>query len=56
MNVAVLTHVRRLFRSGIRHIDRHNQRAWVMSVRFLGKRWLLSERVRRIVPNPTASP
>ena len=41
MNITYLTRVRKHFASGIAHIDRHNQRAWVKSVRFLGTKWLL---------------
>lgn len=41
MNTTMLTRVRKHFASGIAHIDRHNQRAWVKSVRFLGTKWLL---------------
>ena len=41
MKINMLTRVRALFKSGIRSTDRHNQRAWVKSVRFLGTKWLI---------------
>jgi hypothetical protein len=41
MNITMLTRVRQHFNSGMRSIDRHNQRQWVKSVRFLGTKWLL---------------
>jgi len=41
MNIEMLTRVRKHFASGIRSTDRHNQRQWVKSVRFLGTKWLL---------------
>jgi hypothetical protein len=41
MNIEMLTRVRALFKSGIRSTDRHNRRAWVKSIRFLGTKWLL---------------
>ena len=41
MKINMLTRVRQHFNSGIRSTDRHNQRAWVKSVRFLGTKWLL---------------
>lgn len=30
-----------------RSTNRHNQRAWVRSVRFLGSRWLLAQPIKR---------
>ena len=49
MNTKLLTHVRRLFNSPdvARHVNRHNQRQWVRSIRFLGDRWLLAGHVQR---------
>ena len=41
MKINMLTRVRKHFNSGMRSIDRHNQRAWVKSVRFLGTKWLI---------------
>jgi hypothetical protein len=41
MKINMLTRVRKLFASGIRSTDRHNRRAWVKSVRFLGTKWLI---------------
>lgn len=41
MKINMLTRVRALFKSGIRSTDRHNRRAWVKSIRFLGTKWLL---------------
>lgn len=31
-----------------KHINRHNQRAWIRSVQFLGDKWLLAKKVGRI--------
>jgi len=42
MKTNMLTRVRKHFESGDRRIDRHNQRAWIKSIRFLGTRWLLA--------------
>jgi hypothetical protein len=41
MNIEMLTRVRKPFASGIRSTDRHNRRAWVKSIRFLGTKCLL---------------
>lgn len=41
MKTNMLTRVRRHFNCGEKHIDRHNQRQWIRSVRFLGNKWLL---------------
>ena len=30
------------------HTQRHNMRAWVRSVRFLGDKWLLSKQINRV--------
>lgn len=30
-----------------RHVQRHNVRAWVRSLRFLGNRWLLAQPLER---------
>jgi hypothetical protein len=48
MKIALLTRVRRHFCCGIAKIDRHNQRAWIISVRFLGPRWLLAIPVEKL--------
>ncbi len=49
MNTKMLKHVRQLFNAP--HVDksinRHNQRQWVRSVRFLGDKWLLAKPVMR---------
>ena len=49
MNTQALKTVRRLF--NVDYIpktqNRHNQRAWVRSVRILGDRWLLSKQVEK---------
>ena len=42
MKTNLLTRARNHFRSGDARIDRHNQRAWVRSLRFLGDKWLLA--------------
>ena len=50
MNTSMLKRVRRHFQPGwntTRAVARHNQRAWVRSVRALGDRWLLAQKVRR---------
>jgi len=45
----MLTHVRQLFNTqGVdKRINRHNQRQWVRSVRYLGDKWLLAKPVMR---------
>lgn len=42
MNVTYLRRVRRLFvhDGAPRHVQRHNMREWVKSVRYLGTKWL----------------
>jgi hypothetical protein len=49
MNVTALRHVRQLF--NVEHvparINRHNQRQWVRSIRYLGDKWLLAKPVER---------
>ena len=49
MNTQVLKTVRRLFNVDYvpKAQNRHNQRAWVRSVRSLGDKWLLSKQVER---------
>lgn len=49
MNTKMLKHVRTLYNTkdvDIR-INRHNQRQWVRSIRFLGDKWLLATPVQR---------
>lgn len=41
MNTTYLTRVRKLFASGDKRVDRHNQRQWLRSVKYLGSKWLL---------------
>lgn len=48
MKTNMLVRVRKHFNCGDRRIDRHNQRAWVKSVRFLGSKWLLAKQIERI--------
>ena len=45
MNIHHLRRVRRMFNSDMvsRSTNRHNQRAWVRSVRLLGRQWLLAQ-------------
>lgn len=31
-----------------KEINRHNQRAWLRSIAFLGDRWLLAKKVERV--------
>jgi hypothetical protein len=49
MNTAFLTRVRGLYCvDGVpHHIQRHNIRQWVKSIRFLGDKWLLAKQVKR---------
>lgn len=49
MNIKMLKHVRQLFNTeGVDvRINRHNQRQWVRSIRFLGDKWLLAKHVQR---------
>lgn len=47
MNTTMLRRARELWRTGRRNMDRHNQRAWVRSIRFLGDKWLLAKSVGR---------
>ena len=51
MNTKMLKHVRSLFNTdGVeKRINRHNQRQWVRSIRFLGDKWLLATPVQRKV-------
>lgn len=49
MKTAYLTRVRSLFCvPGVpTHIQRHNMREWIKSIRFLGDKWLLAKQVGR---------
>jgi hypothetical protein len=49
VNTKQLTRARRLFCNELtpRHIARHNQRAWVRSIRQLGNRWLLAQPISK---------
>ncbi len=49
MNTSALRRVRKLFNVPHvpPHINRHNQRQWVRSIRQLGDRWLLAKPVER---------
>jgi hypothetical protein len=47
MNTTYLTRGRAHFNCAERHTNRHNMRAWVRSVRFLGDKWLLAVQVVR---------
>lgn len=49
MNTKMLKHVRQLFNTeGVDvRINRHNQRQWVRSIRYLGDKWLLAKHVQR---------
>ena len=40
----------RLYRNPLapKRTQRHNQRAWLRSIQFLGDRWLLARKVERI--------
>lgn len=50
MNVKMLVHVRQLFNCSTQKINRHNQRAWVRSVRRLGQHWVLAPMYRLGTP------
>jgi hypothetical protein len=45
----LVRHAIRLYRNPLapKHIQRHNQRAWLRSVRLLGDRWLLAKPIER---------
>jgi hypothetical protein len=47
MNTTMLRRARELWNTGRRDLDRHNQRAWARSIKFLGDRWLLAHSIRR---------
>jgi hypothetical protein len=49
MNTKMLKHVRTLFNTeGVdKRINRHNQRQWVKSIRYLGDKWLLAKHIQR---------
>jgi len=50
MNTHYLTTVRRLFSNPLApdSTNRHNQRAWIKSVRMLGDKWLLAKQVGKL--------
>ena len=52
MNTTRLVQARRLFTNDMtpRHTVRHNIRAWVRSVRLLGREWLLAQPMNRTTP------
>lgn len=43
MKTTMLTRARKHFNSGMKHVDRHNQRAWIRAIRMLGDKWLLAK-------------
>ena len=49
MNTHYLTRVRQHFSNPLAPVstNRHNQRAWIRSIRFLGDKWLLAKPVQR---------
>ena len=47
MNTHYLTRARKHFNCGISHIDKHNRRAWIRSLRHLGDKWLLAKPITR---------
>lgn len=47
MNTYYLKRARELWNSGYRNLDRHNQRAWVRSLKMLGPKWLLLKKVEK---------
>jgi hypothetical protein len=52
MNTNILCKLRKYFNSPDvpRSTNRHNQRAWVRSVRHLGDKWLLAKHVKLCKP------
>ncbi len=50
MNTQALTKVRQLFYvNGVpAHVQRHNCRQWIKSIRYLGDKWLLAKKVERV--------
>jgi len=50
MNISMLKRVRQHFNSDFvpKSTNRHNQRAWVRSIRTLGHRWLLATTIPRL--------
>jgi hypothetical protein len=48
MNTTMLSRARKLWNTGRRDLDRHNQRAWVRSIRLLGDKWLLAHSIERV--------
>lgn len=48
MNTSILVRARKHYACASKEINRHNQRAWVRSLRFLGDKWLLAKPVRRL--------
>jgi len=49
-----ITKIRSLFKSELvdRQIMRHNIRAWIRSIRFLGPRWVNRRPIKRISQGP----
>lgn len=49
MNITALRHVRQLFNVADvpARTNRHNQRQWVRSIRYLGDKWLLAKPLER---------
>jgi hypothetical protein len=47
MKTNMLTRVRKHFDCADTKTNRHNQRAWVKSIRFLGSRWLLAHPINQ---------
>lgn len=40
MKTTLLVRARKHFNSGMKHVDRHNQRAWIRAIRMLGDKWV----------------
>lgn len=49
MNTSMLIRVRKLFNNELapNSINRHNQRQWIKSIRYLGSKWLLAQYQQR---------
>lgn len=45
---ALYRHAATLYNCGDARIDRHNRRAWVRSIKYLGDKWLLAKNCQRL--------
>jgi hypothetical protein len=54
MNIKYLKQVRQMYASGVTKIDRHNQRQWIRSIRYLGDKWVLAVPNKRVWSFPVS--